>query len=111
MWREQDAARGLSGPDGVLLSVSRPLSGSGCRTKWSAADDGGGQGGACYGYLQTASRQQLQAIATACTPDDIMDKVRLVCMQQGVTELLAWQLWCLVTDTAEYHPKYQMSLT
>jgi hypothetical protein len=72
IWREQDEARGLSGPDGLLANPSRPLAGSGARTKWAVGDVGVAGG---YGVLQSGRKAVLQRIAEASCPDLLMDKV------------------------------------
>ncbi|WIA12689.1 hypothetical protein OEZ85_006330 [Tetradesmus obliquus] len=72
IWREQDQARGLSGPDGLLANPSRPLAGSGERTKWAVGEVGVAGG---YGVLQSGRKAVLQRIAQASCPDLLMDKV------------------------------------
>jgi hypothetical protein len=74
MWREQDQARGLSGPHGLLANPSRPLAGSGARTKWAVGDAGVAGG---YGVLQPGRKAVLTRIAEASCPDLLMDKVGL----------------------------------
>eukprot|EP00878_Enallax_costatus_P043951 GHUV01052074.1.p1 GENE.GHUV01052074.1~~GHUV01052074.1.p1 ORF type:complete len:649 (+),score=280.21 GHUV01052074.1:426-2372(+) len=72
IWREQDQARGLTGPDGVLANPSRPLAGLGERTKWRLSDMGGSGG---YGQLEGERKQQIERIQAASSPDLLMDKV------------------------------------
>lgn len=76
IWREQDQARGLSGPDGLLANPSRPLAGSGERTKWAVGEVGVAGG---YGVLQSGRKAVLQRIAQASCPDLLMDKVGGCC--------------------------------
>lgn len=73
IWRGQDQARGLSGPDGLLANRIRPLAGSGSRTKWAVGEAGVAGG---YGVLQPSRKAVLQRVAEASSPDLMLDKVR-----------------------------------
>eukprot|EP00879_Flechtneria_rotunda_P031980 GHRR01035121.1.p2 GENE.GHRR01035121.1~~GHRR01035121.1.p2 ORF type:complete len:126 (+),score=47.96 GHRR01035121.1:279-656(+) len=72
IWREQDAARGMSGPDGLLANPVRPLAGAGGPSKWDVRDAGVMAG---YGLLKEERKALLQRIAGASNPDLLLDKV------------------------------------
>jgi hypothetical protein len=76
IWREQDAARGLTGADGLLVNINRPLAGSGARSSWAVGEAGVAGG---YGVLQPGRKAVLQRIAEASCPDLLMDKVGQGC--------------------------------
>ena len=87
IWREQDQARGLTGPDGVLANPSRPLAGLGERTKWRLSDMGGSGG---YVHLESERKQQIEKIQAASSTDLLMDKVGVGAVGECITCSILW---------------------
>jgi hypothetical protein len=83
IWRQQDDALGITGPDGILANPGRPLSGSG------GGSSGGGssrrpQGGRvtsagphvdAYGLMLPGRQAVLEQITQAGSPHSLMKKV------------------------------------
>lgn len=97
VWRHQDEALGLSGPDGLIANPSRPLSGCCGGSGGSGSNSTIGQGrqgvargssagGAgqpsghvdAYGLMLPGRRLVLERIAQANSPHSLMEKVRAV---------------------------------
>lgn len=72
IWREQDQALGLTGPDGVLTNLNRPLAGLGAPSKWCVDGTGTAMG---YGQLLGERKRHVDKIHAASTPELMMDKV------------------------------------
>lgn len=88
VWRHQDKALGISGPEGVLANPSRPLAGSGGgdgssgRSVQGAARGSSAGGGVssshvdAYGLMLPGRRLVVERMAQANSPQSIMEKVR-----------------------------------
>jgi hypothetical protein len=97
VWRHQDEALGISGPEGMLANPSRPLAGSGggdgssgSRSVQGAARGSSAGGGVssshvdAYGLMLPGRRLVLERMAQANSPQSIMEKVRGSSHGQGL---------------------------
>jgi hypothetical protein len=83
VWRQQDEAIGVSGPEGVIANPSRPLSGSvgPGASKKAAAARVSSTGGASshvdpYGLMLPGRQVVSERITQAGSPHSLMEKVR-----------------------------------
>eukprot|EP00775_Hariotina_reticulata_P004678 gene4678-4931_t len=87
IWREQDAARGISGVDGLLANPAKPLSGTGNRSKWPVLELAGA---ASYCSLAPDRQQVLRRLNDmSSNPDLIMDKVYACLAQLPASALMS----------------------
>jgi hypothetical protein len=82
IWRHQDEALGVTGPEGVIANPGRPLSGSGAENRRTAAARASSAGGGvlsshmdAYGLLLPGREVVLARIAQAGSPHSLMEKV------------------------------------
>lgn len=73
IWREQDQALGLTGADGVLINLDRPLAGAGTPSKWSVDGTDAGMGSR---QLQVERSHYVDRRKAANVPSVVMNKVR-----------------------------------
>jgi hypothetical protein len=121
VWRHQDEAIGVSGPEGVIANPSRPL--SGCvgpgGSKKTAVARVSSAGGASshvdpYGLMLPGRQVVLERITQAGSPHSLMEKVRLAItwpclpayqfccakLKVGSGLVLSWVLHCLGSTAA-----------
>lgn len=84
IWRHQDEALGVSGPEGIIANPSRPLSGSGdgssagrrtAATRASSAGGGPTNHVDAYGLMLPGRQVVLERIAQAGSAHSLMEKV------------------------------------
>mmetsp|Transcript_54941 Transcript_54941/g.174669 ORF Transcript_54941/g.174669 Transcript_54941/m.174669 type:complete len:289 (+) Transcript_54941:303-1169(+) len=81
IWRQQEAQRGVVTRDGVLANTSRPLAGTGHRTKWAAEPQ------AAFTFQDPGKRSAQEQVEGAVGVDEMMAKVYSVVAGLGVDSL------------------------
>lgn len=71
LWRDEDAARGMSA-DGVLANAVRPLAGLQSRTTWLPSEE------VAYGSLSASRRQELEVVSSGVQGDAMLCKIYAV---------------------------------
>ncbi|KAG2443045.1 hypothetical protein HYH02_009460 [Chlamydomonas schloesseri] len=89
VWMEEDALRGITGPDGLLANTARPLAGLGKRAKWLPPEN------VAYGNMSPAKKETLSIMMDGLPSEIVLAKI------YGIFKVLGFDA-CPYLDPADH---------